>query len=79
MDKEVQHGWALPLTIDPTYYIKDTGILPLGVAGKLSINEKDGRYAKRRVNHECYLPVPPVIYLNNRLMRNTRQPLFCVF
>ena len=32
MDKEVEHRWALPLTIDSILHIKNSGIVPLGVA-----------------------------------------------
>ena len=32
IDKEVEHGRALPLTIDSLCHIKNTGVVPLGVA-----------------------------------------------
>ena len=38
IDKEVEQGWALPLTIYSIRYIKNKGVVPLGVAEQLSIN-----------------------------------------
>ena len=44
--KEIDHGWALPLTIESLQSIKNAGVVPLGVAEQLSINEKGERYVK---------------------------------
>ena len=38
--KEVEHIWALPLTIESIRRIKNAGVVPLGVSEQLSINEK---------------------------------------
>ena len=51
--KDIDHGWALPLTIESLQSTKNTGVVPLGVAEKLSINKKGERYIKRRVTHDC--------------------------
>ena len=32
IDKEEEHGWVLPLTIDLIRFIEDAGVIPLGVA-----------------------------------------------
>ena len=40
INKEIDHGWALPLTIESLQSIKHSGVVPLGVAEKFSINEK---------------------------------------
>ena len=37
IDKEVEHGWAFPLTIDSIGNIKNAGVVLLGVAGQFSI------------------------------------------
>ena len=37
--KEIDHGWALPLTIESLQNIKNTGVVPLGVSEKFPINE----------------------------------------
>ena len=52
IDKEVKHGWVLPLTIDSLRHIKNAGVVPLGVAEQLSIDEKGERYTKIRVTHD---------------------------
>ena len=43
ISKEIDHGWALPLTIEPLQSIKNVGVVPLGVAEQFSINEKGER------------------------------------
>ena len=49
ISKEIDHGWALPLTIESLQNIKNAGAVPLGVAAQLSINEKGGTlYQKTR-------------------------------
>ena len=71
IDKEVEHGWALLLTIDSTRHIKNGGIAPLGVAKKLSINERGELYTTRRVTHNCSSPGTPGLSINNQLLRDT--------
>ena len=53
ISKEIDHGWALPLTIKSLQSIKNAGVVPLGVEEKFSINEKIECYIKRRVTHNC--------------------------
>ena len=53
ISKEIDYGWALPLTIDSLQNIKNVGVVPLGVAEQFSLNEKEERYIKRRVTHYC--------------------------
>ena len=58
MSKEIDHGWALPLTIEYLQSTKNAGVVPLGVAEQLSINDKGERYIKRRITHDCSFPGP---------------------
>ena len=50
--KEIDHGWALTLTIESLQNIKNAGVVTLGVAEQFSINEKGGYYIKERVTHD---------------------------
>ena len=50
ISKEIDHGWALPLTIESLQLIKNSGVVPLGVAEQFSINEKGERYVKKTRN-----------------------------
>ena len=52
MVEEVEHGQALPLTIDSVRHIKNSGVVALGSAEKLSVNDKGERYKKRHVTHD---------------------------
>ena len=38
MDKEVKHGWELPLTIYLVFHVKDAGFFPLEADKQFSIN-----------------------------------------
>ena len=58
ISKEIDHGWALPFTIESLQRIKNAGVVPLGVAEQFSINEKGERYVKIRVTHDCSFPGP---------------------
>ena len=51
ISKKIDHGWALPLTIESLQSINNAGVLPLGVTKKFSINKKGERYIKRCVTH----------------------------
>ena len=50
--KEVQHGWVISLTIDLVCHIKNAGVVPLGVAEKLSVNEKGQSYKNMCTTHD---------------------------
>ena len=40
ISREIDHRWALLPTIESLQNIKNAGVVPLGVAEKLSLNEK---------------------------------------
>ena len=49
--KDIDHGWSLPLTIESLQKIINTGVMPLGVAETLSINEKGGGAISKDASH----------------------------
>ena len=75
--KEVNHGWALPLTIGSLHKIKNAGVVPLGVAEQLSINKNGKRYIKQCVTRDCSFPGSSGLYLNNRFQQESLQP--CIY
>ena len=79
ISKDIDHGWALPLTIEYLQSIKNSGVVPLGVAEQFSINEKGERYIKRRRNHDCSFPGPSGLSVNNRVQQELLQPCFYGF
>ena len=79
IDKEVEHGWVLPLTIDSIRHIKNAGVVPLGVAEQCSINKKIKRYTKRHITHDCSFPGPLGLFMNSRVPKDTLQPCFYGF
>ena len=79
ISKEIDHGWALPLSIESLQSIKNAGVVPLGVSEQLSINEKGERYVKRRVTHDCSFPGPSGLSVNNRVQQESLQPCFYGF
>ena len=44
-------------------------VVPVGVYEKLSINEREEKYTKRSVTHNCSLPGLSGLYINNIVMR----------
>ena len=52
ISKDIDHGWALPLTIKSLQNIRNAGVVPLWIVEKFSINEKGERYIKIRVTHD---------------------------
>ena len=55
--------------------------MPLGVAEQFSINEKGGRYIKRRVTHDCSFPVTSGLSVNNQVQQESLQSFvygFCL-
>ena len=79
ISKEIDHGWALTLTIEYLQSIKNEGVVPLGVAEQFSINERGEPYIKRRVTHDCSFPGPSGLWVNNRVQRESLQPCFYGF
>ena len=77
--KEVDHGWALPLTIDSVHHIKNVGVIPLGISEKFSVNEKEEIYKKSRINHDCSFLGSSGLLLNNRILKEKLQPRFYKF
>ena len=71
MEKEVEHGWALPIKIDLVHHVKDMGVIPLGVFEKISINEKGYVYTKRRFTHDCSFQDPSGLFVNNQVPRDS--------
>ena len=69
----------MPLIIDSLQNIKNAGVVPLGVAEKLSINDKGERYVKRRVTNDCSLPRPSGLSVKNKVQRESLQPCFYGF
>ena len=74
ISKEIDHGWALQLTIESLQILNNAGVVPLGVAEQFSINEKGERYIKRRVTPDCSFPGPSGLLVNNRVQRESLQP-----
>ena len=44
IEKEVEHGYVLPLRIDSICHIKNIVVVPLGLSEQLLINEIGERY-----------------------------------
>ena len=74
--KEIYHRWKLPLTIESLQNIKNAGVLPLRVAEQFSINEKGGRYIKKRMTRYFSFPGPSGLYVKNQVQRESIQPFF---
>ena len=65
--------------IDSICHIKDAGVILLGVAKTITINEKGERYTKRRVTHDCSFWGPSGLSVNNQVLRDTLHLCFYGF
>ena len=52
-EKEVSHGWQIPITVESLKKMKNVLIIPLGVACQLAVNEEGNYVDKFRVTHDC--------------------------
>ena len=52
MGREVEHGWALILSIDLVHHISNVGFVPLRVSEEFSVNENGDHYMNRRVTND---------------------------
>ena len=74
ISNEIDHGWALPFTIEYLQNIKNTGVVPLEVVEKFSINKKGERYIKGHVTHDCSFLGPSELSVNNWVQHESLQP-----
>ena len=58
ISKEIDHGWALPLTKESLQKIKKSGVVTIGVAEQLSINDKGGTLYQKKRNPRLLIPRP---------------------
>ena len=72
--KEVEHGWMLPLPTESIRKLEDAAVIPIGVATQWSMNEKGDRYSKRRTTHDATFAPPSGHSINNRLICENLEP-----
>ena len=74
-DKEVKHGWMLPITLESVEKIKGTGVILIGVTKQQSIDEKEKRYTHFRTTHDASCPPPSEQSINDHLVKNNTIPM----
>ena len=75
-EKEVSYGWMLPVTLESTKKIKGAGVIPVGVAQQLTINDKGKRKTKYRTTHDASFAPPSNKSINDRMMRELLTECF---
>ena len=74
MDKEVEHGWALPI---PREKIKDLGhkiiLSPMNIIEQMTINEKGEKVPKKRITHNQSMVFGSESSINSRLISEELQ------
>ena len=78
-DKEVAHGWMIPIKIDVIKKIKGTGVIPIGIATQFTIDEKGKRKIKRRLTHNCSRVGPTNTSVNSRCDKELLEPSIFAF
>ena len=64
-DKEVKHGWLIPLQVSALPKIKNAGIITLGIAQQFTVDAEGNRISKGRATHDCSFEMPSVFSINN--------------
>ena len=78
-EKEVRNGWMLPVTAECVTKIQDAGVIPIGIATQMTIDEKGNRLTKRRTIHDASFPPPSGMSINRRLLPESLEPCFYGF
>lgn len=71
--KEISHGWSIPVQPSILTNIKGTSVVPLGIVSQWSINEEGNKFIKRRTTHDCTFPGPSGSSINNRVITELLQ------
>ena len=64
----------LPDTLESVTKIKSTGVIPVGVVTKFTIDDRGNRKVKRRRTHDASFPPPSEKSINNRMNEITPFP-----
>ena len=75
-NREVQHRWMLPVTVECVKKIKGAGVIPIGVAEQYTMDENGNRMKKKRTTHNALFEPPLKMSINNRLLRDLLTPCF---
>ena len=65
-DKEVLHGWLIPLQVTSLVKIRNASVIPLGVADQYKVDGNGDRITKSRVTHDCSFESPSGTSINIR-------------
>ena len=69
-EKEVTHGWMLPVTPECITKIKGASVIPVGVATQFTIDVNGDRKVKRRTTHDASFSALNSTLINDRMHRD---------
>ena len=76
--KEVNHGWMLPVTMECVPKIKGASVIPVGVATQFIIDANGVKKVKRRTTHDASFQPPSKQSINERMDRDLLVNFFMV-
>jgi hypothetical protein len=79
IDKDIKHGFALPLPIQSLFSIPNASIAPLGCQEQETINTNGERIPKFRTTHDQTFPGPSGKSINLRVIKEDLPPCMYSF
>jgi hypothetical protein len=75
VNKDINHGFALPLPVDILYNISKASLAPLGCHKQETINELGIKVPKYRMTHDQSFPGPSGLLVNLRVKKEALPPI----
>ena len=80
VSKDIEHGFAMPISLDTAKRIKDGRWAPLNIQEQWTIDEKGGKMMKKRLTHDQSFPgLSSNIAINDQLQVEKLEPLIYGF
>ena len=68
--KEVDHGWMLPVTMECVQKIAGASVIPVGVAPQFTVDVNGDKQVKQRTTHDAPFKPPSKQSINERMDRD---------
>ena len=76
-DKEVDKGWMIPFLKSDIEKIKGAGVIPIGIAHQITMDENGNKIPKRRTTHDLSRPMKSGHSFNSMMDDELLDP--CLF
>ena len=74
--KEVEHGWMMPITVESVLKVEGAAVIQIGVATQSSIDTSGDHYTIRKTTYDASVQPASGEFINRRLIRDDLEPCF---